>query len=284
VRVPVLIRDETFGLSDAAAPEDCSVENPSGLLYYWDQDAAPDWRREAAALRLPLGLCAGAAPEFGLLSPAFSETPVYTTYPVFQVGLECAPSEGEGEGEGETETVLTLTRTPAGGGGYTPGGTVDLTIEFAVTGSKAITGLGLEETLPGGWTFDSVLGGSSPPQLAPVAGTGGTLSFAWIAVPALEQFPINFTYRVNVPAEAGVAQIISGEGIYYTDGPELHTEVIVTTLNPPGKHGTVAGEANPCYTAGLEVSAEAVLPNRPLEVSAWIGNDADSDSLTAVQV
>ena len=65
------------------------------------------------------------------------------------------------------------------------------------TSSQSLTALGVEETIPAGWTLVSVSGAGdiqSPP------GTTGTLEFGWTTIPTT--FPLTFSYVLNVPLDA----------------------------------------------------------------------------------
>lgn len=130
------------------------------------------------------------------------------------------------------DVSLTLTRdVPAGH--YTPGATLDITVTLSSSGAGTVSSMGLQETLPAGWSFHSLVSGSFP-HLYPSSGRTGTLDFAWIFIPP---FPTQFTYRVQVPTgETGTRQI-TGQGIYRTSGPELRTPVVTTSI--PGLESPV---------------------------------------------
>ncbi|HNT89140.1 MAG TPA: CARDB domain-containing protein, partial [Candidatus Hydrogenedentes bacterium] len=119
-----------------------------------------------------------------------------------------------------------MSRVPVGGPAYSPGAAVDLTVTLSYGLADAVTALALEETLPAGWTFDSITSGSGA-NINPAAGSSGTLQFLWVVVPA---FPITFTYRVNAPAGATGDHTVSGVIIYRTTGDELRTDPVLTVL------------------------------------------------------
>ena len=50
--------------------------------------------------------------------------------------------------------VVSLSRQLASADAYTPGAALDLKVVLAKTGPEDVTVLGLEETLPQGWTFE----------------------------------------------------------------------------------------------------------------------------------
>ena len=104
---------------------------------------------------------------------------------------------------------------------YTAGATLDVTVSLDLVTTEMLTAIGLEETLPAGWQYMSVVGGATP-QITPSAGKEGLLEFAWFPLPG--PFPLSFTYRVSVPAEATGDVQITGSGV----GRTLESGVIVT--------------------------------------------------------
>ncbi|MBI1317628.1 MAG: PKD domain-containing protein [Candidatus Hydrogenedens sp.] len=123
---------------------------------------------------------------------------------------------------------ITILRSIGGDGTYSPGGTVDVTITFLKTGTGAITQLGLQETIPQGWTFNSLVSGATP-QIPPGSGAGGTLNFGWVAIP--NTFPANFTYRLNVPSTQTGRKAIAGKALYARGGGTLESPVITTLIS-----------------------------------------------------
>nr|HPO16331.1 PKD domain-containing protein [Candidatus Hydrogenedentota bacterium] len=312
VHLPILVED-----TGAKAESDCSVFEPSGLLYAWEVDGSTEWRFEPIAVRFPATECTDSPPQYGDYSTAFWEVAPYANMPVFRLAWECGVEgegevegviEGEGEGgvegaeegqvegegqsegqiegqtEGETETEMTLTRTIVGGSVYTPGSTVDVTLTLTiVSGNKTLTSLGLQEFIPDGWEFNTLVGGSVP-QLGPQPGDTGTLGFVWFSVPTLGQFPLSFTYRMNVPAFASGTQTISGEAIYRTDGNELSTGIVDTNLTHAKRLFAEKRywKATPCVTAEIVTGADLALPLTGVEATLTLGaGDAD---LTEIQV
>lgn len=100
---------------------------------------------------------------------------------------------------------------------YTPGQTVDLTVTLTPDTSGQINAVGLDETIPSGWTFDSVLSDPAP-QVVPQPGVSGTLSFAWFPTPS---FPLTFTYRLNVPESSTGTKQVNGAGLILVEGDEV---------------------------------------------------------------
>lgn len=314
VHVPIFVED-----TGVKADSECSVFEPSGLLYAWEVDGGAEWRFEPIAVRFPAEVCVDSPPQYGDYSTAFWEVAPYANMPVFMLAWECGvEEEGEGEGEGaiegeiegslegteegqaegegqtegqaegetegETETVMTLTREIVGGPVYTPGSAVDVTLTLTiVSGNKTLTSLGLQEFVPDGWEFNTLVGGSVP-QLGPQPGDTGTLGFVWFSVPNLDQFPISYTYRMTVPASSSGTQTISGEAIYRTDGNELSTGIVNTDLTHAkglfAKKGYA--KAAPCVTAEIVTGADLALPLTGVEATLTLGaGDAD---LTEIQV
>jgi len=108
--------------------------------------------------------------------------------------------------------------------------TLDITLTVsAIAGDPAteqLSALGMDETLPPGWSFNSLVGGQQP-VFGPAPGAQGELPFGYIVVPAL---PFSFTYRVNVPAEPVLPATFNGIIKYRTTGPELTSEESVTEV------------------------------------------------------
>ncbi len=93
---------------------------------------------------------------------------------------------------------------------------LDINVSIAKSGQEQVTLLGLEETLPEGWSFVGLVDGNVP--LATVSpGTEGLLEFGWLAIPA---FPVVFRYRLLVPPGTVREQRISGQVLFkYSGGP-----------------------------------------------------------------
>lgn len=113
-------------------------------------------------------------------------------------------------------------------GGFTPGAPLDiqLAMDYPANGFP-VTALGVEESIPRGWTFREVT--SEPkPDIAPFPGTRLHLEFAWTKIPS---FPFNFTYTVDVPeSEGGGTREIVGHTLFRAEGPEGRTPESITKL------------------------------------------------------
>lgn len=99
------------------------------------------------------------------------------------------------------------------------GGTVTLTA--TVNYDSTPGALAWSIALPEDWTLVSISGPNVPP-IAPEAGAGGTLEFAYMSVPAQRA---EFAVQVRYPARAGAAKA--------TPTVLVRTEGKLTTLTPP---------------------------------------------------
>ena len=108
--------------------------------------------------------------------------------------------------------------------------TQDVQITIYNDGANDLTAIGVMETVPDGWAFDSLV---NPPACAPAVlppqGATGTLEFAWLCIPT---FPYTFTYRLTLPADAAGEQFFDGLLLYRRSGPEL--------IGPIGLLGSIA--------------------------------------------
>lgn len=151
-----------------------------------------------------------------------------------------------------TPAKLFLTREVQGGR-YQPGGTVDVTLSFLKEGTEPVTAMGMEETMPEGWTFEGFASQEGAlPDIKRVV--GNKLEFAWFNIP---QYPATFSYRLRVPQNAAGAQDITGEALYRTSGDEQRTGLIVTPLEQ-GEAAPAAPEAMPQPEAQPSPAPEAV--------------------------
>lgn len=132
--------------------------------------------------------------------------------------------------EMDPEAVIKMAREVQGGGSAVPGKTLDITLTLEKEGMKPIRALGIQELLPKGWTFDSVVS-EVKPDLIPPKGRTPTVEFVWFNIP---EFPLQLTYRVKVADNFNVPGEIKGQTLYRADGGELRTEVIVSPVVPGG--------------------------------------------------
>lgn len=117
-------------------------------------------------------------------------------------------------------------------GAFTPGEVLTVTVSISAEDAVAISALGLTETVPVGWTFVSVDGEiGQVPAVPPNEGDTGDLGFIWVAVP---DFPVTFTYTLQVPADAEATADISGRVDYYQDAGILSSDELVSLLDAVG--------------------------------------------------
>jgi hypothetical protein len=150
-----------------------------------------------------------------------------TTEPVVS---ELIPVPGDGcgeEGEGQPEMVLSRTAPPT----YAPGGTVDITVRLDYTICPPLPIPILRETLPAGWSLAEIVEPGTL-WLAPEAGATGDLHFHWMPE-TVPMFPIEFTYRVQVPLDQAGTATISGEVGYRVVDDTRFSNIMVSELNAP---------------------------------------------------
>jgi len=110
---------------------------------------------------------------------------------------------------------------------YTAGATVDFTVTLTLQSVGQVNAVGVEETLPVGWTFAAITGGTVP-SIAPNSGDDGLLEFAWFPLPT---FPVTFTYRVNVPESSAGTKSVQGSALVLLSGVgELSSGNVKTIL------------------------------------------------------
>ena len=100
--------------------------------------------------------------------------------------------------------------TPA----YTAGASFDISLTLGLTTSEQINAVGIEQTLPSGWSFASLVSGTVP-EVSPNNGETGLIEFAWFPVP--DSFPVTFVYRVNIAANATGTLSLLGKAIALLD-------------------------------------------------------------------
>ncbi len=138
----------------------------------------------------------------------------------------------------DPEAVVKMSREVQGGGSAVPGKTLDITLIIEKEGSKPIRALGIQEILPKGWAFDSVVSGEKP-NIVPPKGRTPAIEFAWFNIP---EFPFQLTYRVKVPENFNEPAEIKGQTLYRADGGELRTDVIVSPVVPETTGTTPASQ------------------------------------------
>jgi VWFA-related protein len=123
---------------------------------------------------------------------------------------------------------------------YTAGSTLDVSVTLSHSTPAALSSLAVQERLPTGWTFNSVV--STPaPSIKPVAGATGTLGFAWVTIPS--RWPVTLTYRVNVPAGTTGTKSVTGTASFREDSGETSVTTAASTI--------VSSEVTVTFAAGV---------------------------------
>lgn len=111
---------------------------------------------------------------------------------------------------------------------YAPGEAIQIDVLLEHEGPAPASAVAVVETIPPGWTFEGISGGTAPP-IKPAQGTKGNLSFIFIEVPP---FPIKFTYTLVPAADSAGEQSIKGRVAYRSENMPLEGVEIVTTIPP----------------------------------------------------
>ncbi len=137
-------------------------------------------------------------------------------------------------------STLSMTRTTPITGFYVPGQALDITVTLGLAGGGSTTSVGVAETVPHGWTFDSIVSANTAdnkPTILPPSGWTGELDFSWYPLPTM---PVVFTYRVMVPADFSGSASISGQAYCHILNTGLvSSDVVSTDLDEQGK--TISG-------------------------------------------
>jgi len=143
------------------------------------------------------------------------------------------------------ETRLVMERIFPADGVYLPGETIEVTLRFEKAGDDPITAFGAEEILPDDWTFlGLVRNGEGEDAGLPDNVTQPTfegesgpnvLELAWFQVP---DFPIEFTYQMDVPDDESDPRQFTGFGLFRVEaGEEQQTNVVDDEASPIGGTG-----------------------------------------------
>ena len=121
---------------------------------------------------------------------------------------------------------------------YAPGVPVEIMVTIGAASQEGIKAMGLYETLPYGWRFESVNAGDGQlPAVMPAAGAGPQLEFAWITPPTL---PCSFSYTVIPPDNAyGVKEIHGVLEYRMQEGPYPLPDVITAIIGPEEQKPTL---------------------------------------------
>ncbi len=151
-------------------------------------------------------------------------------------------------------------------GGFVPGEPVEITVMLNFANPSELTAVGLQESIPEGWTFHSMgdLQQGINPNITPQPGAAEQLEFAWMVTP--DEWPTQFSYYVT-PGEGGGAAQIRGIGEYRTTGGSLNSEEDVVHLEgvdtqPPvitlrGSDPMVITEGDPWSDPGARATDNA---------------------------
>ncbi|MBI2432517.1 MAG: DUF5011 domain-containing protein [Candidatus Hydrogenedentes bacterium] len=146
--------------------------------------------------------------------------------------------------------------------GFLPPGRTSLDFRITLTSSgnpELLTALAVEERLPLGFAYVS----SDPqPDVVKFTQETGVLQFAWIEPPTT--FPYSFQYRVNLLQVPSQEVQVRGAATYRTNGPELRSNEVLTTLLLAPCLTFTRISPNGCYTPGenheIEVTFDASCP------------------------
>lgn len=170
----------------------------------------------------------------------FSASPdhSYHPYPGSEDGFRKGAPEAAGKAlmpsdakQGDSDLFLWRT---VRGGLHGQGNVLTIVHELDGSAGDELTGFGISEILPEGWSY---LGSDSSPEpfASPVAGSTGTLEFAWFPVP---QGPFTFSYQVSFKdTDTLMTDVkgIEGEGVYRTKSAEGQT--LLAIAPPKGASG-----------------------------------------------
>ena len=159
----------------------------------------------------------------------------------------------------EPDALIKMIREIAGGGAAQPGSTLDITITLEKEGTKTIRALGIQELLPAGWVFDTVVEGTRP-DLVPPPGRTPLLEFAWFNIPA---FPTSFTYRVRVPNDFKDVVEIQGQTLYRADAGELRTDVIKSPVVSSSEKSPTTAPSTDQSPSGKSEEMQPDAPSSP---------------------
>jgi hypothetical protein len=169
--------------------------------------------------------------------------------------------------------TLTAARS-FGSARYASGGTLDVSVTLSHSAPAALSSLAVCETLPAGWSFDRVVGGSTP-FIMPPAGATDTLGFAWIVIPSL--WPVTLTYRVKVPPGSSGAKRFSGTPSYREDADEVTVTTAATTIESgpvtvtlmAGSGGSIRGATPQAILPGADTSPVTAVADYGFLFTQW---------------
>ena len=114
---------------------------------------------------------------------------------------------------------------------YTPGTLFEIKVTILADYPEAITAVGLRETMPPGWQFQTIRAYSGdPPSVIPPEGATGVLEFAWVTIPEL---PYSFAYSLLIPEGDRGNKFLHGAFEYRTQGAALYAPPLITSVEGP---------------------------------------------------
>jgi VWFA-related protein len=161
---------------------------------------------------------------------------------------------------------------------YQAGTTLDISVRISASAPGNLASLAVQETLPPGWTFQSVVSTPLPPIRPTLPGATGTLGFGWVTVPSA--WPVTLTYRVNVPAGTIGTKSFSGQVFYREDAGETPVTTPTSTIGGnevtitfvAGEHGTLLGTLVQTVPVGETTTAvtAVALPATEYRFAEWL--------------
>ncbi len=132
---------------------------------------------------------------------------------------------------------------------------VTVTLEAGSDVAAGLTALLVEETLPTGWVYESVVSHPAPSGVNTLP--GNTCRFVWATLPNLST-PFSFAYRLNYPSGASGRAIV-GKALYQTGGGQLESNTVTTPQNAISCLTMTRLVAN--HDPGREVTVQVTLDN-----------------------
>lgn len=170
---------------------------------------------------------------------------------------------------GVRDGVITK-RVVRGGAVGAAAGVLNITVTVDGNADGDISGLGVTDALPSGWSYTGFAGDG--PAIHPKPGAAGALDFAWFPVPAL---PKQFTYSVQTSGDvAAQFAAYAASGYYRTKlGNDEKTMPVTSSLSPePQADQDTDGDGIADGLDGVEDSDGDGIPN-------FLDVDSDNDAL-----
>jgi hypothetical protein len=148
---------------------------------------------------------------------------------------------------------------------YQAGTTLEVSVTLTHTAPASLTSLAVQETLPTGWSLNSVVT-TPPPTIRPAPGATGALGFAWVSMPTV--WPVTLTYRVNVPAGTVGPKTFTGTASFRDYAGETTVTTAATVIQgneatvtfAAGAGGNLTGTLVQTVPAGTSTTAVTAVP------------------------